>query len=48
MTRINVTLDGYDVMEYMEGKILSPPENASQVAKSKYKKVEIMLWIKYI
>lgn len=40
-TRINVTLDEYDVLAYVEGKILASPENAPQAVKSKYKKAEI-------
>jgi len=40
-TRIYVTLDEYGVLEDVEGKISSPPENAPQAAKSKYKKGDI-------
>lgn len=40
-TMTNVALDEYDVLEYVEGKISPPPENAPQAAKSKYKKGEI-------
>lgn len=40
-TRTNVTLDEYDVLEYVEGNISVPPENSPQVVKSEYKKGEI-------
>lgn len=34
-------MDENDVLEYVEGKVLEPPENAPAVAKAKYKKGEI-------
>lgn len=40
-TRINVSLDEYDVLKYVEGKISPPPEDTPKATKSKYKKDEI-------
>jgi len=39
--RLEVILYENDILEYVEGKVPEPPENAPVVAKSKYKKDEI-------
>lgn len=39
--RLEVTLDENDVLEYVEGKVPVPPENAIATAKSKYKKGDL-------
>ena len=40
-TKLDVTLDENDVLEYVEGKVPEPLENASTALKAKYKKGEI-------
>jgi len=41
--RLEVILDENDVLEYVEGKVREPPQNALVATKSKNKKV-IPLW----
>lgn len=36
-----MVLDENDVLKYVEGKVIGPPENAATAVESKYKKVEI-------
>ena len=38
---LDVTLDENDVLEYVEGKVPEPPENAFSTINSKYKKCEV-------
>ena len=35
---LKLTLEEHDVMDYVQGKIVEPPSNASAAAKTKYKK----------
>ena len=39
--RLGVILDDNDVLEYVQGKVLEPPTNASAAIKSRYKKGDL-------
>jgi len=39
--RVDITLEEHEVLEYVEDAIIDPPENASVVVKSEYKKGDI-------
>ena len=38
---MEIIVDNNDVLDYIQGRVLEPPENASAAAKNKHKKGEL-------